>query len=109
MKWYVIRHGQTDWNLENKVQGKADVSLNTKGVEQAEKTKEKLENEKIDLIICSTLARAKETAQMINKDRNIPIIYDDEISERDFGEFEGSKQDDFDFEGFWSYYKRFFL
>ncbi len=105
MEWYVIRHGQTDWNLENKVQGKADISLNTKGVEQAEKTKEKLENKKIDLIICSPLARAKETAQMINKDRNIPIIYDEQISERDFGEFEGAKQEDFDYEGFWSYKK----
>ena len=87
MEWYVIRHGETDWNLEHKVQGKADISLNSKGIEQSEITKEKLENEKIDLIICSTLARAKETAQMINKDRNIPIIYDDQISEREYKRF----------------------
>lgn len=103
MKLYIVRHGQTDWNSQHKVQGKADISLNSKGIAQAEEIRKKLENELIDLIICSPLKRAKETAEVINRDRNIPIIYDEEISERDFGEFEGNNQKDFDFNGFWSY------
>lgn len=103
MKIYVIRHGQTEWNVLKKVQGKADISLNEKGIEQAIQTKKELDNEKIDLIICSPLKRAKETAQIINENRNIPIIFDDRISERDFGEFEGMPTTEFDFEGFWSY------
>ena len=85
MKIYVTRHGQTEWNVLKKVQGKADISLNEKGIEQAIQTKKELDNEKIDLIICSPLKRAKETAQIINENRNIPIIFDDRISERDFG------------------------
>lgn len=103
MELYVTRHGQTDWNLEHKVQGKADISLNSKGLEQAEETRKKLNTTQIDLIICSTLKRAKETAQVINRDKDIPIIYDEQISERDYGEFEGMIEEDFDIEGYWSY------
>ncbi len=103
MELYVVRHGQTDWNVENKVQGKADISLNNKGLEQAEETREQLKTKQFDIIICSPLKRARETAQVINRDRNLQIIYDDQISERDFGEFEGVYKKDFDFEGFWSY------
>ena len=49
--------------------------------------------------------RAKQTAEIINEGRNIPIIYDDRIIERDFGEFEGKETKDFDFHGYWNYYK----
>lgn len=103
MKLYIVRHGQTTWNSQGKVMGKADISLNDKGVEQAEETRKKLKNEEFDLIVCSPLKRAMETANIINKGRNIPIIYDNQISERDFGEFEGTSKKNFDFETFWSY------
>lgn len=103
MKIYITRHGRTNWNIEKKVQGKADISLNKEGIDQAYQTREKLLKENIDLIISSPLVRAKQTADLINEGREIPIIYDDRISERDFGELEGLKQDDFDFPGFWSY------
>lgn len=62
-----------------------------------------MKNEKIDLILCSPLKRAIQTAQIINKERNIRIIIDERISERDFGEFEGMPNTDFDFNAFWSY------
>ncbi|MBR3697363.1 MAG: histidine phosphatase family protein [Clostridia bacterium] len=103
MEILLTRHGQTEWNVLGKVQGKADIELNKKGIEQAEETARALESEKIDLIICSPLKRAKQTADIINENRNIPIIYDENISERDFGEFEGINKVDFDFEGYWSY------
>ena len=101
----MTRHGQTDWNVEKRVQGKADIELNETGIEQAKITSEKLKNEKIDVIISSPLKRAKQTAEIINQTLNCPIIYEDGISERDFGEFEGKQRTDFDFEGFWSYKK----
>ena len=104
MRLLVTRHGQTEWNVLKKVQGKADISLNEKGKEQAYETKKKIDNEEIDLIICSPLKRAKETADIINENRNIPIIYDERASERDFGEFEGRETKDFDFFSFWNYY-----
>lgn len=105
MNLYITMHGQTNWNVQKKVQGKVDIPLNDKGKQQALLVKNELEEVPIDIIICSPLIRAKETAIIINSERNIPIIYDDRISERDFGEFEGLSQNDFDFNGFWDYYQ----
>lgn len=103
MEILLTRHGQTEWNVLGKVQGRADIKLNEKGIQQAKETGKALNEEKIDLIICSPLKRAKQTAEIINKDRNIPIIYDEDVIERDFGEFEGINKKEFDFEGYWSY------
>lgn len=86
-----------------KVQGKADIELNENGIQQAEETREILKNEKIDLILCSPLKRAIQTAEIINRGRNIEMIIDERISERDFGEFEGMINTEFDFNAFWSY------
>jgi len=106
MDIYFTRHGQTDWNLEKRAQGKADTELNDEGIIQAETVKQKLNNEKIDLILCSPLKRARQTADIINRGRNIPIIYDERISERDFGEFEGKiMRIGFNYEDFWNYKK----
>ena len=105
MEILITRHGQTDWNLQRKLQGRADIELNQTGIEQAKIAKEELVNEKIDLIICSPLKRARQTADIINEGRNIPIIIDERISERDFGEFEGKNRNEFSFEDFWSYKK----
>lgn len=103
MEALLTRHGQTEWNALKKVQGKADIELNEKGIKQANDTKILLKNEKIDLIVCSPLTRAIQTAKIINNDRNIPIVFDERLSERDFGEFEGMPNTDFDYESFWSY------
>lgn len=103
MKIYVVRHGQTDWNVLKLCQGQINIPLNEKGIEQAKITKEKLEKEKIDLIITSPLDRAKKTADIINEDRNIEIIKDARLIERDLGEFEKAKMDSFDHKGFWDY------
>ena len=51
MKIYVTRHGQTDWNVQGKTQGRADIELNEVGIKQAKQTKEELKNIDIDLII----------------------------------------------------------
>ncbi len=102
MKILVTRHGQTDWNVEKRIQGRTDIELNNKGIEQAYKTKENLKNGKIDLIICSPLKRAKQTADIINIDRNIPVIYDERLLEICYGENEGKLHNDFDYDGFWS-------
>lgn len=97
MEILLVRHGQTEWNLLKKVQGKADVELNEQGIKQAEETRNSLKNEKIDLILCSPLKRAMQTAEIIKQGRNIKMIIDERISERDFGEFEGMPNTDFDF------------
>ncbi len=107
MKLLVVRHGRTDWNDQGKIQGCADIELNQTGINQAKETAKKLQNEKIDLIIASPLIRTKQTAQIINEGRNIDIIYDERVRERDFGEFEGLKRDEFDYFGYWTYSKNY--
>lgn len=101
-KIFVTRHGQTDWNAQKRIQGRTDIELNSKGIEQAYQTKEILKNTNIDLIICSPLKRAKQTADIINIDRNIPIIYDERLLEICFGENEGKNKYTFDYAGFWN-------
>ena len=62
---YIVRHGQTNWNLEGRNQGRIDIELNEKGIQQAELTSEKLENIKFDKVFSSPLKRAYKTAQVI--------------------------------------------
>ena len=89
MKLYVIRHGQTNWNLKGIIQGQKDIELNDKGINEARKAKDEFNSLKIDLIMCSPLKRAKETAKILNTDKNINIIYKSELIERGLGDFEG--------------------
>ena len=100
-----VRHGQTDWNVQKKVQGLANIELNETGINQAENARGLLEKENIDLIICSPLKRTIQTANIINKNKKIELIIDDRIIERDFGEFEGVNKEEFNFGDFWSYDK----
>ncbi len=91
MKFYYIRHGQTDWNLAEKMQGgQTEKDLNEKGVKQAIETREKLKNIEYDILICSPMNRAIQTAQIINEGRNVPIIIDERLRERKLGEMEGN-------------------
>ena len=89
MKIIITRHGQTEWNRLGKLQGQTDICLNEVGKQQAEETANQIADEKIDLIITSTLTRAKETAEIINKRFNVPIVIDDRIKERNYGKSEG--------------------
>ena len=105
MSVLVVRHGRTDWNDLENVQGTADIPLNETGILQANETKKLLKEEKIDMIISSPLIRARQTAQIINEEKNLEIVYDERIRERNFGEFEGFNKKEFDFKDFWTYSK----
>ena len=90
MKIYYVRHGQTDLNLAKKMQGGGtEKELNETGIRQAYNTKKELENIKYDIVICSPMKRAKQTAKIINEGRNVPIIIDERIRERKLGDYEG--------------------
>ena len=90
---YIIRHGQTDWNIEHRTQGQTDISLNANGIKQAELSTKKIENLKIDNIISSDLKRAYMTAQIINKNFNKRIETDKRLREFCFGTLEGITRD----------------
>lgn len=95
MKLYVVRHGQTDWNLEHRVQGITDIPLNEKGREDAKELVPLVKKLNIDVVIASPLDRARETAKIIT-DGAYPINVDDRIKERDWGLNEGASLDDVD-------------
>ena len=97
MKLYVTRHGETSYNVENRICGVSDIPLNNTGKEQAQKIGEKLLDKKIDVIISSPLQRAQETAKIISKKIKAPIEIDERIHEINFGVFEGmpGKNEDF--------------
>lgn len=83
---YIVRHGQTDWNLEGRYQGRIDIELNEKGINQAKKIYEELKNIKFDKVFSSPLKRAYQTAQIICDE---DIIKDERLIERSNGELEG--------------------
>lgn len=87
--FYFIRHGQTDWNKEKRLQGSTDIPLNETGIEQAHLAAENCKDLPIDIIISSPLERAYKTAEIVNKDFDVEIIQDDRLSEKNYGIFEG--------------------
>lgn len=105
MKLYFVRHGQTNWNIQNRLQGSSDIPLNSTGIEQAHILADKLRSTHFDYIISSPLNRALNTANIINQNRNIPLTIDDSLVERGFGCLEGIKGDEYDKNLFWDYAK----
>jgi broad specificity phosphatase PhoE len=105
MNIFVVRHGQTNWNVMKKMQGSADIELNEKGLSQANDTAAMLKDSAFDIIFCSPLKRARQTAEIINNDRGLNIIFDERLRERNYGEFEGTNKSSFDYNEFWSYQK----
>ena len=74
MLLYIVRHGETDWNKAGKVQGRTDIPLNERGRYLAEATAEGMKDVRIDFCYTSPLIRAKETAQIILGEREIPLV-----------------------------------
>lgn len=85
----LVRHGETDWNLQQKCQGKTDIPLNTTGERQARETGEYVKDFSWDIIVTSPLKRAKRTAEIINEYLHLPIVEMDDFKERDYGDAEG--------------------
>ena len=89
MKLYVARHGQTQWNAENKVCGRTDQPLTAVGIAQAEALAEKAEGLGIDLILTSPLQRAHTMAQILADRCGAQLQVDQRLIEQDYGIFEG--------------------
>ena len=90
MHIYLIRHGQTDWNVEWKLQGTTDTELNAEGLMQAKRASEMMKNIELDLIFSSPLKRAYVTAKTIADPHNLSVVCDDRLIEMCFGKYEGT-------------------
>ena len=88
-KLYVIRHGEIDFNIEERYAGSVDIELNKKGLQQTHDVAKEISKLNIDLIITSPLKRCNHMANIINKIVNVPIIIMTEFCERNVGVFEG--------------------
>ncbi|MGG0657085.1 histidine phosphatase family protein [Rummeliibacillus pycnus] len=88
-KIYIVRHGETDWNCEGRLQGGTDTTLNVRGKRQATICRNYFEQIKCDAIFTSTLQRAMLTATIMNETLKLPLIPLKEFAERTFGAAEG--------------------
>ena len=90
-KFYLTRHGETQWNIEKIIQGHLDSPLTNKGIRQAKEAASKLKDIKFDYAFSSDLFRAQRTAQIIAADRDLAIKTSKLLRESAFGPFEGKK------------------
>lgn len=86
---YLMRHGQTDWNVVRRMQGRSDIPLNRAGQRQAKLAAAAMEDLPIDRILTSPLRRAKQTAQAVAAGRGVPVLTEELLIEMGFGELEG--------------------
>lgn len=84
-----IRHGETDWNVQTRIQGHIDIDLNSHGLWQASQLPLGLAHESISQVYTSDLSRAKVTAQSFAQPLGLPVREEKALRERHFGIFEG--------------------
>ena len=85
----IIRHGETMWNVQKRIQGQRNSNLSENGITQAELVAKALAKREFDVLVSSDLGRAIETAKIINKQLLLPHEYNANLRERSFGIFEG--------------------
>ncbi len=88
-KWYLIRHGESEWNKEGRIQGHADVGLSELGRRQVELLSARMAGESIDAAYSSDLSRAVDTATGALGDSGVPLVTGTDLREFSYGEWEG--------------------
>ncbi|MEK8030716.1 histidine phosphatase family protein [Ideonella sp. DXS29W] len=84
-----VRHGETAWNVDTRLQGQIDIALNANGQEQARRLSEAMADEGLDAIVSSDLLRARDTAKAVADRTGLPLATDTGLRERHFGVFQG--------------------
>jgi broad specificity phosphatase PhoE len=85
----LVRHGETDWNADGRLQGQTDRPLSDFGRRQALQFADELADEELDAIYASDLARARETAEIVGERLGLPVVFDPDLREKDWGTWEG--------------------
>lgn len=90
--FFFARHGQTEWNAQNRFVGRADVPLNPTGIQQAKQLAKSVSELDIDRVYSSPLMRAKETAKCVSDRTRIPLRVHHGLAELDVGYLEGQTE-----------------
>jgi broad specificity phosphatase PhoE len=85
----LVRHGETDWNADGRLQGQTDRPLSEFGRKQARRLADELATEELEAIYSSDLARARETAEIVGERVGLPVTFDPDLREKDWGTWEG--------------------
>ena len=85
----LVRHGETDWNADGRLQGQTDRPLSDFGRRQAQQLAEELADEELEAIYSSDLARARETAEIVGERVGLAVALDPALREKDWGTWEG--------------------
>ncbi|NLW56049.1 MAG: histidine phosphatase family protein [Firmicutes bacterium] len=88
-KFCLVRHGSTDWNVENRIQGCTDTPLNQQGREEVAMLAESLQGQGWEFIVTSNLQRARESGEILGAALQIPVFSYRDLHERKFGPLEG--------------------
>jgi len=88
-EFLLVRHGETDWNAEGRLQGHTDRPLSDYGRKQARRLADELAGSDIDAIYASDLARARETAEIVGARLHLPVVLEPDLREKDWGNWEG--------------------
>lgn len=93
--FYLMRHGQTEWNVQRRVQGHTDTPLTAEGLEQARERAQSLRGVHFDAVFSSDLLRAKRTAEIVIADHNLLVTTNKLLREQFFGSYEGAYVEEF--------------
>ncbi len=88
-RWFIVRHGETEWNAQGRIQGHTDISLSDIGIQQSRLVAQRLAGVSLDVAYSSDLARSAETARQILEQRNVPLHTTERLREFNKGVFEG--------------------
>lgn len=92
---FLVRHGRTDWNALGRFQGRIERPLDEVGIEQAEEVARRLADLEIDAIYSSDMLRARQTADIIAKHHDLPIVFVPDLKEGSYGPIDGIMKEEF--------------
>ena len=95
-RFIVVRHGETEWNVQARVQGQKDSPLTAAGLAQADAVAARLARERFDVLVSSDLGRARQTAERIAARCGLALTFDARLRERNFGVGEGLTYEEID-------------